>query len=151
MQHGRAIVPGRLIRDVIRNQKVVVVSSATTVLAGAQLLAQHRIGALPVVDGGKLVGIFTERDVVTRVVCRGRHPKTTAIGAVMTKNPVTATPKEKFGDALLRMHEGGFRHLPVVEDGRVVGIVSIRNSPMPDRLEFERERELHDRILEGMR
>ncbi|HVO91181.1 MAG TPA: CBS domain-containing protein, partial [Casimicrobiaceae bacterium] len=87
----------------------------------------------------RLVGILTERDVVFRVVARERDPKSTAISEVMTVNPQTIDPRESLGRALLIMHENRFRHLPVVEEGKLIGVVSARSAMDPDLEEFNVE------------
>jgi CBS domain-containing protein len=102
-------------------------------------MAEKKVGAVMVVEDGRLVGIFTERDAVYRVIAQGRDARTTRLAEVMTPDPNTVTPEESFGYALLLMHERGFRHAPVLEDGRPVGIVSARNALDPDLEEFEAE------------
>ena len=90
-------------------------------------------------DGGRLAGIFTERDAVFRVMATGRSPEATALAEVMTRDPQTVTPDETFGYALLLMHENGFRHMPVVDGGVPIGMVSARDALDPDLEEFESE------------
>jgi CBS domain-containing protein len=119
---GRTIIP-----DVISEQRLVTLSTRDTVRTAVELMAERRIGAVPVVEKGKLVGIFTERDVVTRVVKAGRAADKTALAKVMTPDPETLTPDDTVREALDRMRDGHFRHLPVVNRGRLVGIVSIRD------------------------
>ncbi len=117
----------RLIPDVVHDQDVLALSPETSVREAARRMADRRIGAVLVNDGNRLVGIFTERDVMTRVVAAGLDPDRTQLRQVMTANPETAAPEQRALDALKLMHEGGFRHLPIVEDGRAVGIVSLRD------------------------
>ena len=117
----------RLIPDVVHGQDVLALSPETSVREAARRMADRRIGAVLVNDGNRLVGIFTERDVMTRVVAAGLDPDRTEIRQVMTPDPATAAPEQRALDALKLMHEGGFRHLPVVEDGRAIGIVSLRD------------------------
>jgi CBS domain-containing protein len=105
----------------------------------AKLMANRNVGAIMVVEAARLVGICTERDIVFRVVALGHDVQTTRIADVMTPAPVTVDPDKPFGYALLRMHEGGFRHLPVIKDGKIVGIVSARNAMDPALEEFEHE------------
>jgi CBS domain-containing protein len=85
----------------------------------------RRVGAVLVVDGERLVGVFTERDVL-RAVARGLEPGAT-VGAWMTAGPETIEPDETAEHAAVLMIHGGFRHLPVVESGKVIGILSIRD------------------------
>ncbi|MSP47782.1 MAG: CBS domain-containing protein [Alphaproteobacteria bacterium] len=117
----------RLIPDVVRDQDILALPPEASVREAARRMADRRIGATLVTEAGTLVGIFTERDVMTRVVAAGLDPDTTRIRQVMTANPATVAPDQRALDALKVMHEGGFRHLPVVENGRAVGIVSLRD------------------------
>jgi CBS domain-containing protein len=89
-----------------------------------------------VVDGEKLVGMFTERDALFRVVAEGREAGTTELGTVMTLNPRTVQADSPFSLALQMMYEGGFRNVPVVENGRPVGLVSARDALGPELKEF---------------
>jgi CBS domain-containing protein len=121
-------------------KKLVTASPETTVLKAARLMARAKVSAVMVVEGdGRLVGIFTERDAVQRVIAKQRDPGATRLAEVMTPDPMTVAPVETFGYALLMMHEHGFRHMPVVEEGRPVGMVSARNALDPELEEFEAE------------
>lgn len=130
------------IRKVMRRQKVLKAAPDTLVSKAAKRMADKNVGALMVVEDDRLVGIFTERDVVFRVVARGLDARATAVSAVMTPAPLTIHPDARFGHALLVMHENGFRHLPVVENDKPVGIVSARSAldPELDEFLFEAER-----------
>ncbi len=119
---NRLIVP-----DIVHGQTLTVMEEGASVRDAARLMAQRRIGAVMILRGERLEGILTERDLLTRVVAVGRDPDTTLIGEVMTRNPDTVTPESRAIDALLRMRERGYRHLPVVAKDRVVGMVSIRD------------------------
>ena len=121
-------MPQRAISTIIEDQEPVIASSDITVAAAARLMKLHRIGALLVVDDGRLAGIVTERDVLFRVVAEGRDPSATRVADVMTANPRTISPDRPFGHALHLMHEGEFRHVPVVETGRPLGMVSARDA-----------------------
>ncbi|MCC6717582.1 MAG: CBS domain-containing protein [Acetobacteraceae bacterium] len=113
----------RQIGDVVRRKPVTLPGSAT-VQQACQAMNQHRIGAVLVVDGdGRLEGIFTGRDVV-RLLADGKNPGHTRLESVMTHKPEHMPPSHTAIDALRLMHDGGFRHVPVVADGCVVGIVS---------------------------
>ena len=85
-----------------------------------------------VVDNGRVAGIFTERDALFRVVAEGRDVRTTRLAQVMTRNPQTVNPEQPFSAALQMMYGGKFRHVPVVEDGRPVGIISARDAMGPE-------------------
>ncbi len=91
-------------------------------------MKQNKFGAVMVVENGKLVGIFTERDALYRVVAEGHDGQILPLAKVMTRNPQTIDPDRPLVDALNLMHASGFRHVPVVEDGRPVGMVSARDA-----------------------
>lgn len=122
----------RTIRQIIEGQQLLAAPSRTTVAEAARLMKQHSVGALMVVDDGRLVGMFTERDALFRVLAAGLDGNATALAAVMTKNPQTITPERSFAHALGFMREGRFRILPVVEDGRPIGMISVRDAMGPE-------------------
>lgn len=132
---------GLPIKSVIEPRKLVVAASHTSVGEAARLMKEGKVGALLVVEKGVLIGIFTERDAVFRVMAGGLDPDSTLLRDVMTPDPTTVAPDETFGYALLLMHENGFRHAPVVENGRPVGVVSARHALDPDLEEFTAEAE----------
>lgn len=128
------------IRNVMKQKKLVIASPDTSVATAGQLMAEAKVSAVMVVErDGRLVGIFTERDAVHRVIARQRDASVTRLAEVMTLDPKTVVPEETFGYALLQMHEHGFRHMPVIEDGRPVGMVSARSALDPELEEFEAE------------
>ncbi len=142
-------MPNRTLRQVITGQTLVTARRDTSVRAAAVAMAEQSVGAILVVDdSGRLIGLFTERDALNRVVARGLDPEQTPLAAVMTDKLQTATPDKTLGHALHLMFEGGFRHLPVVEDGRPVGMVSARNALGLEILQFERERQERDHLAE---
>jgi CBS domain-containing protein len=120
----------------MERRKLLLAAPQTSVSQAARLMAGKQVGAVLVVEGERLVGIFTERDALFRVIARGLEPKETPLAAVMTPEPKTIAPEKSFGHAMLLMHEGGFRHLPVVENGKPIGIVSARDALDPDLEEF---------------
>ena len=126
----------RAIRTIIEDQKPVTASADITVVAAARLMKERRVGAILVVQDGSLAGIFTERDALFRVIAEGRDPAATRVAEVMTANPRTIAPDRPFGHALHLMYEGGFRHVPVVDKGRPLGVVSARDALGPDLREF---------------
>lgn len=102
------------------------VSPQQTVAEAIEVMRQGNVGCLLVCAGKRLVGVFTERDLMKQVLAAGK-PLTTPVGDCMTPNPVTVHPKETVGGAVRRMEEGGYRHLPVVnEEGRPVGVLSVK-------------------------
>ena len=126
----------RTIRSIIEGQELVTAPKNTSVGEAARLMKQHKVGAILVVEGDKLVGVFTERDALFRVVAEGRDAAATELAAVMTQNPRTVQADSPFELALKMMYEGGFRNVPVVEDGRPVGLVSARDALGPELKEF---------------
>src|SRR4051812_48447914 len=124
------------VRSIIEGQKPLLASSDITVAEAARLMSEHKAGAVMVVANDRLVGIFTERDAVYRVIAKGLDPEAVHLAEVMTSAPVTVTPDDSFGHALAVMHRHGFRHTPVVVTGRPVGIVSARHALDPDLEEF---------------
>ena len=127
------------ISEVMDRKRRLVAPRDTSVARAAKLMAKKNVGAIMVVEDKRLVGIFTERDALFRVVAEGRDPRATRLDEVMTPQPATVTPDESFGKALLLMYEGGFRHVPVVKNGEPVGIVSSRSALDPDMEEFVSE------------
>lgn len=139
------------IRNVMERKKLLTAPPETTVKAAAKLMAGRRVSAVMVVEHKRLVGIFTERDAVFRVIAENRDTGTTRLADVMTREPMSVAPDETFGYALLLMHEHGFRHMPVVENGEPIGIVSVRNALDPDLEEFESEAQRRKAIRRTIR
>lgn len=126
-------------------RKLLKAAPETLVSKAAKLMAAKNVGAILVVEDDRLVGIVTERDVLFRIVARGLDPQVTRLADVMTHAPHTVGPDKPFGYALLVMYEKGFRHLPVVQDGKLVGIVSSRSAMDPDLEEFASEASRRER------
>jgi CBS domain-containing protein len=126
----------RTIRQVIEGREVVTASLHTSVRDAARLMEQRQVGALMVVDGEKLVGVFTERDGLYRVIAAGLDGSATPVSAVMTREPQTIHADCHFRQALQMMHDGGFRNLPVVEHERLIGVVSVRDAFGPELAGF---------------
>jgi CBS domain-containing protein len=104
----------------------IVVDAAATVVAAVNAMNEGRTGCVLVQREGKLVGIFTERDVLTKVIFRDGN-RSTAVENVMTKDPETLEPKQTIACALNKMSVGGYRHIPIVERGKPVAVVSVRD------------------------
>ena len=118
----------RIIPDIVNDQKLCVLSKPDTAREAAKQMAEKDIAAIVVTDdGGKLLGIVTERDLTRRVIAGNRDADKTTVGEIMTGNPDTLAPRDSALDALELMRTRKYRHLPVVDDGRVVGMVSIRD------------------------
>jgi CBS domain-containing protein len=110
-----------------RHPQICVLTSRATVSEAVALLATRECGALLVVQDGDLVGIFSERDLLRRVVAPGRDPGSTRVSDVMTAEVVTATPEEDRHSAVSKMRSAGCRHLPVVVDGTVIDVLSMKD------------------------
>jgi CBS domain-containing protein len=95
-------------------------------------MKRNKIGAMMVVENDQLIGIFTERDALFRVLAEDHDLRATTVGDVMTRNPLSIHPDRPFADALQIMHTGRFRHVPVVENGRAVGMVSVSDAMGPE-------------------
>lgn len=134
-------------KSVMERKRLLIAPPETSVREAARLMARRKVGAVMVVQDGRLVGIFTERDAVYRVVAKARDAATTPLSEVMTPAPKTVDPDDSFGYALLMMHEHGFRHAPVTESGRPVGIVSARMALDPELEEFTVEAQRRKHIL----
>jgi CBS domain-containing protein len=108
-----------------------------TVREVVKYMSKAHVGAMPIIDRGRLAGIFTERDLMTRVVSAGRDPDRTKIDEVMTTDIVIANASETYEESLRTMKRVGCRHLPVVKNGRLVGMVSLRDLLQVDLEEKE--------------
>jgi CBS domain-containing protein len=140
----------RPIRKVIEHGKLVAAHENTTVFEAARLMKARNVGAVLVLRKERLVGIFTERDVLNRVIAEGLDPAHTRLGRVMTAEPLAISPDKPFIHALIAMQEHGFRHMPVVDAGHLVGMVSMRDALPPELDELAtdiREREHIAEIL----
>jgi len=117
----------KLIRPLVDNQDVVAVDRATSVAQAACLMSDRQVGAVPVVDGERVVGIFTERDVLSRVVAAGVDPVRTPVSTVMSTDLVVADISDHHETCLRRMRQAHVRHLLVLKEGRLAGILSMRD------------------------
>jgi len=100
------------------------VAGSASVSEAAKLMADENVGSLPVVEGDKLIGIVTDRDLVVQVVARGQDPDTVLVSDIYSEKPVVASPDDPLDEALKRMASEQVRRLPVVSDGRLVGILA---------------------------
>ncbi|GAA5167914.1 CBS domain-containing protein [Viridibacterium curvum] len=108
-----------------KSAEILGVTPATTVFEALELMAKADISAVLVLESERLVGIFTERDYARKVALRGKSSRDLKIGDVMTQNLLTISPSQNVDDIMSIMTENRFRHLPVVERGKLVGIVTI--------------------------
>lgn len=147
-------MPNRMIRQVIRGQRIVTAVPETTVRAASLQMREARVGAVMVVDRagvgpvGRLLGIFTERDALFKVIAGKLDPDTTQLAEVMTPNPITIDADRPFLHALHIMNDNLFRHLPVVEGGVPVGMISARDALGLEWVEFEREQRQKEELVE---
>ena len=116
-----------LIRDLLRNQVTISAEAHQTVLEVARMMEVHNIGAVPVLQEGRMIGIFSERDLMIRVVVAGKDPAQTPVSQVMTDDPLTVAPDEPFETCMTLMKRHGFRHLPVCAGRELKGVVSLRD------------------------
>lgn len=130
------------LRHVVRRTSFISARPDENVLEVAAKMTRARIGALPVLDGECLVGMFSERDLMTRVLVAGRDPQQTCVESVMTREVVTADIEETRSESLEKMYRAGCRHLPVLLDGRVVAMLSLRDL-LRDEIE-EQSEEIRD-------
>jgi CBS domain-containing protein len=137
----------RTVREVMSCARVCQPPGAS-VRAACRLMAEHRCGSVLVVDGEQLVGIFTESDAIARAFARGLDPDLTFLGEVMTREPDTIGPQHSVDEALRRMDEFGYRHLPVVEAGEVLGMLSLRDLSIEDLAAMHSELEVRRTIAE---
>ena len=128
-----------LIYDLVKDRKVLTIDANQTVLEASRFMMENRIGAVPVMRQGELVGIFSERDIMNRVVAVGRTPGTTTVSEVMTANPRAVAADESIEECLFIMREFGFRHLPIVDGTELKGLVSLRDVLMHQAAEIERQ------------
>ena len=115
----------RTMSDIVRDQSPLMLPPDATVMQAARHMRDRRVGAVLVTEGDcELVGIFSGRDALSRVMAEGKDPAATTLGQVMTYNPDTMTPSHSAIEALRLMQDARCRHLPIVHEGKVVGIVS---------------------------
>lgn len=133
-------MPKRMVGKLIAGRPLVSTSRDVTVRAACCLMAEKRIGALLVLDEQRIAGIFTERDALNKVLAGHLDPDTTSVGSVMVADPQTIRADKPLAYALHMMAEGGFRHVPVVdEQGVALGMVSARDALGQDLVDLERD------------
>jgi CBS domain-containing protein len=115
------------IGEIIEGHPLFHAKSSNNVREVAKLMSDKNVGAVAVLDSGRLVGIFSERDLMKRVVAAGLDPSRTKVADVMTKELVVGRPEDDINDALQKMHSIGCRHLPIVDSGNLIGMISLRD------------------------
>jgi CBS domain-containing protein len=116
-----------LISELIKNQVTISAKADQTVLEAARMMVEHNIGAVPVLREGQLTGIFSERDLMIRVVVEGKDPGRTRVSEVMTDDPLTVAPNDSLETCMTLMKRHGFRHLPVCAGRELKGVISLRD------------------------
>jgi len=137
----------RKLRDIIVEHQPVIMTEATSVQAACGRMRDTQAGSVLVTsDTGRLVGIFTGRDAVCRVLAEGRDAVKTRLADVMTRNPTTLSPNQTAIDALRLMWDAGFRHVPLVRDGKILGVVSRGDFKGFEYTRHEDERDLWEHM-----
>lgn len=127
----------KTIREVLGGRELARVETGQSVSEAAHVLDRLNVGTVVVLSGGRLSGILSERDIIRKCVAQGLAPETTPVEAVMTAAPHCVGIDEGLAEAFHIMRDGGFRHVPVVEGERVVGLISIRDIPTEYRAMLE--------------
>lgn len=115
------------VKSLVCGRRLTYVTPETSVYDGAMKMVDAKIGALLVLSGGKLVGIVTERDVLNRVVARGKDPSSTRISDIMTSEVAVCSGDKTYEECLAQMTKVGCRHMPIVEGDQLLGVLSIRD------------------------
>jgi CBS domain-containing protein len=118
---------GKIVPDIVDNQTLYTLPPDSTCRDAAKMMEANKISAVLIVTGGRLLGIVTERDLTAKVLAAGLDPDVTRLENVMTPDPVVLAPNDPPSNALELMRVRGFRHLPIVDENEIVGIVSIRD------------------------
>ncbi len=123
----------------VEGREVYHVSADQSVREVARYMTERRVGAVPVLEGTRLAGILSERDIMSRVVAPGRDPDAVKAGEIMTRDLVVAGPEDPYEDGVRKMKQAGCRHLPLVEKDRFLGVVSLRDLLQVDLSEKDEE------------
>jgi len=140
----------RTIRDIISHQKVLSAPATMSVREAAIRMCEQHVGAMLILEKGRLIGIFTERDILNRVIAKRLDPDSTPLAQVMTADPRTISADKPLAHALVMMDEGGYRHVPVMDNATPVGMVSARDALGCEMLEYEGEMQRREHLTEVM-
>jgi CBS domain-containing protein len=132
----------RSVRDILGDRELPLVTRDMTIRAAAEVLDHFNVGAVVVLDGERLVGILSERDIIRRCIAQGADPVTSLVTEAMTPAPATVAANDGVAEAFARMTDGHFRHLPVMEGTRCIGLLSVRDVPTEYRMMHERFQEM---------
>jgi CBS domain-containing protein len=135
--------------DLVRDRPIYSVNADQTVLEAAQFMVDRNIGAVPVLRDGELVGIFSERDLMKRVIAGGRSPAMTRVSEVMTPHPKIVSVDESLENCMFLMREHNFRHLPVCDGRKLVGLISLRDLMLREMTEKDQEVKLMRAYIQG--
>lgn len=135
--------------DLIGNRPLLCAKASWTVRETARFMSEKQVGALPVLEGDKLVGIFSERDLMGRIVACSRDPDKTSTREVMTTPLITADAADSFQLCLRKMQQARFRHLPVLRGGKLIGTVSLRELMQEDLEEKTTELRAMTEYIQG--
>jgi CBS domain-containing protein len=138
----------RRVREIMSSGVVRHLAPTSSVGDAIRIMDSHNVGCVVVLERMTLIGVFTERDLVRRVLARGLDPEQTTLFEVMTREPDTLSPNDSVDDVIRRMDEFGYRHMPVVERGSVVGMVSLRDCSIDDLAAMAHELEDRRAIAE---
>lgn len=138
----------RRVKDIMSTEVIRHLGPQASVGDAVRLMDAHNVGCVVVMERGTLIGLFTERDLVRRVMARGLDPERTMLFEVMTREPDTIAPNDSVDEVIRRMDEFGYRHMPVVERGTVVGMVSLRDCSIDDLAAMAHELEDRRAIAE---
>lgn len=137
----------RRLSDIVYRQEVITLAESATVKDACDRMRARRSGSVLVVDdGGHLTGIFTGRDAVCKVLAAAKDASRTKLSEVMTRRPITMTPDKTAIDALRLMWDGGFRHIPVIKNHEILGVVSRGDFKGSEQTRLDEERELWEHL-----
>jgi CBS domain-containing protein len=136
------------VREIMTDGAICQAPPGTSVREACRCMAEHQCGSVLVTERGRLLGIFTQGDLVRRVLAPGRDPNLTLLVEVMTADPDTIRPRESVDEAIRRMDEYGYRHLPVLDGGAVVGMVALRDCSIEDLAAMHAELETRRVVAE---
>lgn len=141
-------MPTRTLQSIVSQRPLVVGTPGMTIHDAAVAMRANGVGSVVIESQGGLAGIFTERDLLNRVVAAGRDPASTTLGEVMTTDVVGLEGDKPLSYALHLMHQNNFRHVPVLQQGKPIGMVSARDALGIEWQQFQREVKLADDIAE---
>ncbi|MEQ8333749.1 CBS domain-containing protein [Nisaea sp.] len=136
----------RIVPDVVSNQDLLTLPQSATVEQAAIRMAERHVRSVMVVDADRLVGVFTGTDLIERVIAAGKGPKATLLAEVMSTSPETISPDRPAIEALRMMQAGGYRHLPVVHDSKLVAVLSRRDFIREEEEEIDLEEKLWEEM-----